>query len=55
MESGKSNVTPHRIPNPPRVRNTVKAIVRNLHSSLVGGLSRGLSLRPLVAFPSLLT
>ena len=23
-----SNVTPHRIPNPPRVRNTVKAIVR---------------------------
>ena len=26
-----SNVTPHRIPNPPRVRNTVEAIVGALH------------------------
>ena len=27
-----SNVTPHRIPNPPRVRNTVKALVRQFLS-----------------------
>ena len=28
MYSLLANVTPHRIPNPPRVRNTVEAMVR---------------------------
>ena len=30
---GAGNVSPHRIPNPPRVRNTVKAIVRHYFTS----------------------
>ena len=29
FEALKQNVTPHRIPNPSRVRNTVQAMVRN--------------------------